>query len=112
MCASIAEETTNTSFLPGNDYYEDSVNSNGPPRIYDLIQPTLAIQNSILAVTNADPNESQPGIRDSSVLCYVYVSEVDEAKRRVRLLAPTSGRIPARAMILGRWPEDVVDLVG
>jgi len=72
----------------------------------------MGMQNCLLAVTHADPNASQDVIRDSSIMGYVYVAEVDEAKSKVRLLAPVSGRVPPRAMIWGSWPEPVPDLVG
>ena len=70
------------------------------------------IQNGLLAITNAEPNDSHEIIRDSSVLGYVYIADVDEAKQNVKLLAPLSGQIPRCAMILGNWPEDVAGLVG
>jgi polyribonucleotide 5'-hydroxyl-kinase len=70
------------------------------------------IQNSLLAVTNADPNDRQESIRDSSIMGYVYVADVEEAKHKIRLLAPLSGRVPPHAMVLGSFPEDVADLVG
>ncbi|KAF2083376.1 mRNA cleavage and polyadenylation factor IA/II complex [Saccharata proteae CBS 121410] len=81
-------------------------------RLYEKIKPSLMIQNGLLAITNAEPNESAEAIRDSSVLGYVYIADVDEAKQQVRLLAPLSGHIPHKAMILGLWPEEVVGLVG
>lgn len=69
------------------------------------------MQNCLLAVTNAEPGDTQENIRDSSILGYVCVGDVDEAKKKVRLLSPMSGRIPPRALVLGRWPEPVADLV-
>lgn len=111
-CIILEDDMQNPSFLPGNDYAAEVAASSSHSPTYQKISPSLSIQNSILAVTNALSTDSHASIRDASVLCYVYVSEVDEAKKRIRLLAPTSGKIPARAMIAGSWPEDVVDLVG
>ncbi len=71
----------------------------------------MMIQNCLLAITHAQPNDSHEVIRDSSVAGYVYVADVDEVKKTVKLLAPVSERVPARAMLLGRWPEDIADLV-
>lgn len=99
-----------SSFLPGADEQSDDAESSG--RLYEKIKPSMMIQNALLAVTNAEPGDGHEVIRDSSVLGYVYVVDVDEAKQQARLLAPLSGQIPQRAMILGNWPEDVAGLVG
>jgi polyribonucleotide 5'-hydroxyl-kinase len=69
------------------------------------------LQNCLLAVTYAEPTDSQEAIRDSSIMGYLYVADVDETKSKVKLLSPVSGNIPPRAIISGTWPEDVADLV-
>ena len=69
------------------------------------------LQNSLLAVTFAQQNDSLDNIRDATIMGYVYVSSVDEGKRKVTLLSPVGGRVPTNAMIWGTWPEEVVDLV-
>jgi polyribonucleotide 5'-hydroxyl-kinase len=81
-------------------------------RIYEKITPSLQLQNSLLAIVHAEQNDSPENIRDASVMGYVYVAEVDEGKRKIRLLSPVGGRVPSRAMVWGSWPEEVVDLVG
>ena len=43
---------------------------------------------------------------------YAYVADVDDAKKKVKLLSPVSGRVPPKALIWGQWPEDVIDMVG
>ena len=70
------------------------------------------MQNSVLAIVHADPNDIQENIRDASVIGFVYVAEVDEKKKKVKILAPLSGRLPLKAMIWGTWPDGVGDLVG
>lgn len=70
------------------------------------------MQNCILAIMHADPNDSQENIRDASVMGFVYVAEVDEKKKKMRVLAPVSGRMPNRAVVWGSWPDGVGDLVG
>jgi polyribonucleotide 5'-hydroxyl-kinase len=80
--------------------------------IYTRVTPTPSLQNSLLAITTASPTDSQHVIRDSSVKGYIYVADVDEAKKKVRLLSPQPGMIPGNAMVLGSWPEDVPGLVG
>jgi polyribonucleotide 5'-hydroxyl-kinase len=80
--------------------------------IYTRVTPSSALQNKLLAITTAAPTDSQDVIRDSSVKGYIYVAEVDESKKKVRLLSPQPGMIPGNAMVLGSWPEDVPGLVG
>ncbi|KAF2739107.1 pre-mRNA cleavage complex II protein-like protein Clp1 [Polyplosphaeria fusca] len=101
----IAEDSSNAY---GHD--EDDMYSR-PSGIYEKTIPTLSIQNSLLAVTTASPADRQEVIRDASVRGYVYVSDVDETKKKVRLLLPQPGQTPANAMILGSFPEDVPGLV-
>ena len=96
-----------TSLLPGGET-EDT--SSTP--IYEKVQPSLAMQHCLLAIMHADPNDSQENIRDASVMGFVYVADVDEKRKKMRVLAPVTGRIPSRAVVWGRWPEGVGDLVG
>lgn len=70
------------------------------------------MQNAIMAIAHADPSDSQENIRDASVMGFIYVAEVDEKKRKLKILAPLSGRLPSKAVIWGSWPEGVGDLVG
>lgn len=70
------------------------------------------MQNSIMAIVHAGPSDSQENIRDASVMGFIYVTEVDEKKRKLRILAPLSGRLPNKAIVWGSWPEGVGDLVG
>jgi len=70
------------------------------------------MQNSIMAIVHAESSDSQENIRDASVMGFIYVAEVDEKKRKLKILAPLSGRLPNQAVIWGSWPEGVGDLVG
>lgn len=79
--------------------------------IFERVAPSAALTNKLLAITTASPNDKHEVIRDSSVRGYIYVADVDEAKRKVRLLSPQPGHLPGSAMVLGAWPEDVAGLV-
>lgn len=92
------------------DEYDPSMVSSAS--IYTRVTPSAGLQNSLLAITTASPTDSQDVIRDSSIKGYIYVADVDEAKKKVRLLSPQPGMIPRNAMVLGTWPEDVPGLVG
>ncbi|MCJ1354788.1 MAG: Cleavage polyadenylation factor subunit clp1 [Icmadophila ericetorum] len=96
------------SLLPGGESEDLSAKIS----IYEKVQPTTAMQNCILAIVQAEPNDSQENIRDASVIGFVFVAEVDEKKKKLRVLAPLSGRLPRKAMVWGTWPENVGELAG
>ncbi|KAH7394949.1 Pre-mRNA cleavage complex II protein Clp1-domain-containing protein [Phaeosphaeria sp. MPI-PUGE-AT-0046c] len=102
----------NTALYRSGDEDEYDPSSISSANIYTRVTPSAALQNSLLAITTASPTDSQEVIRDSSVKGYIYVADVDETKKKVRLLSPQPGMIPANAMVLGSWPEDVPGLVG
>ena len=82
------------------------------PPIYERIQPSSLLQSSILAIVHAEPNDAQENIRDASVIGFVYVADVDEKRKKMRLLAPLSGRLPRKALVWGVWPENAGELIG
>ena len=106
--------SSSSAFDPGaddeddEDDYQPTLISNAS---HERAAPSLMLQNTILAVTYADANEGLDRIRDASVMWYVYVADVDEAKRRLKLVSPISGRAPSNALVWGSWPEGVADLV-
>ncbi|MCJ1252325.1 Cleavage polyadenylation factor subunit clp1 [Lignoscripta atroalba] len=95
------------SLLPGG---EPEIAAEAP--LFDKVQPSSLMQNSILAIVQADPHDSVENIRDASVIGFLYIAEVDEKKKKLRVLAPLSGRLPNKAMIWGSWPDSVDNLVG
>ena len=94
-----------SSLLPGGQ--ED-----GEAELYEKIEPSSAMLHCILAVMYASPLDTQETIRDASVMGFVYIAEVDEKKRRLKVLAPLNTRITDRPMIWGSWPEATMSLVG
>lgn len=108
--ASAAE--INLSFLPGMD--EDEVPSAGSQAssgFLEKVVPGQGMLNSVLAIKFCPGNASQESVRDSCVMGFVYVAEVDETRKRVRFLAPHPSRWGDRALFWGNWPESVGDLV-
>jgi len=77
-----------------------------------VAEPTLAMQNVLLAVKYASPTDSEDTVRDASVMGYLYIAEVDESKKKIRILSPVGGRLPSRALVWGVFPDGVGDLVG
>ncbi|QKX58478.1 uncharacterized protein TRUGW13939_05602 [Talaromyces rugulosus] len=84
------------------------------PPLKKLTPPlTLALSNTLIAITYAPTNAPLKDIQDSSIMGFVYVSDVDVEKKKLRVLAPVGGRMPAKALIWGKkWPGEVVGLVG
>ncbi|KAL6710371.1 Cleavage polyadenylation factor subunit clp1 [Coniothyrium glycines] len=94
----------------GGEYNGNSFGGGAP--LYERIVPTEEVlKNRILAVTTAGAKEAHAVIRDSSVRGYLYVADVDEAKKKVRLLSPQPGQTPGSAMVVAEWPEEVEGLV-
>lgn len=81
------------------------------PPIFDMVEPSPKMQNAILAILRADPNDNQERIRDACVIGFIYVAEVDETKKKMKVLAPLAGRLPIQAMIWGSWPDGISGLV-
>ena len=97
------------SLKPGGHEEE---NEAGTTRLFDKMEPSPLMQNCILAIMHAAPNDSQENIRDASVMGFVYFADVDEKRKKVRVLSPVSGRLPTRPLIWGSWPEPALNLVG
>jgi polyribonucleotide 5'-hydroxyl-kinase len=76
------------------------------------VDASIDISNCTLALMNASLNDSAADIRRASVMGFVYISDVDSTRRRLKVLAPISGRLSDRPMIWGRWPEPLISLVG
>jgi len=95
----------------GGGYEEDNVYGSSN-NIYEKVSPSVDMVNSLLAITSAAANEKQGAIRDSSVRGYMYVADIDDVKKRVKLLSPQPGHVPPNAIVLGSFPEDVPALLG
>jgi polyribonucleotide 5'-hydroxyl-kinase len=109
---------TGLTFLPGGiEEDEDDAGrplgaAGGRKFLERMSQPVAAMRSCVLAVVNADAEAMEEHeIRDSSVMGFLYVVDVDEARGRINLLAPVAGRIPNRAIIWGPWPEEVIGMV-
>ncbi|KAG9253814.1 Pre-mRNA cleavage complex II protein Clp1-domain-containing protein [Emericellopsis atlantica] len=75
-------------------------------------QPSSVMQHWTLAIMHASTRDTPETIRAAGVMGYVYVSDVDEERRKVKMLAPVSGRLGDRPMVWGRWPEPYINLLG
>ncbi len=102
----VAESELLASLKPGGHEEE------GEAPLFDRVEPSLLMQNCVLAMVYAQPDDPHENIRDASVMGFVYVAEVDEARRKLKVLSPAAGRLPLRPLIWGTWPEPAMNLVG
>ncbi|KAK1996045.1 pre-mRNA cleavage complex II protein Clp1 [Colletotrichum falcatum] len=65
-----------------------------------------------LAIVYASVKDSPETIRTANVMGYVYIADVDKEKRKLRILAPVSGRLGDRPLLMGKWPEPFINLLG
>ncbi|KAL8873528.1 MAG: hypothetical protein Q9198_007011 [Flavoplaca austrocitrina] len=109
LTCSIATSDFLASLLPGGEAEDDDSTHQKP--IYEKVAPSSQMQNGILAVVQADVNDTPEHIRDASVIGFVQVTEVDERRRKLKILPPIGLQVPRRAMIWGVWPNDLGELV-
>ncbi|KAG9965194.1 mRNA cleavage and polyadenylation factor IA/II complex, partial [Aureobasidium melanogenum] len=100
-----------SSFMPGMDYDDESAPGQGPTTSLERVTPSQGMVNAILSVKFCSGNSSLDNVRDSCVMGFVYIAEVDETRKKVRFLAPHPSRWGDRALVWGNWPEGVGDLV-
>lgn len=58
------------------------------------------LQNALVAITNANRGSFSDIILKSSILGYAFITEVNDLKKKLRILLPVPGRLPNKAMIL------------
>ncbi|KAI8877110.1 Clp1-domain-containing protein [Backusella circina FSU 941] len=63
--------------------------------------------HSILAILNADKDEHENRLLERNVTGFIYISDVDEEKRKVTILSPSPGRLPKTHLLMGsfKWME-------
>jgi polyribonucleotide 5'-hydroxyl-kinase len=71
-----------------------------------------SMESWILTVMNASNHDSVETIQQANVLGFLHVASVDESRRKLRVLAPSAGRLGDRPVIWGRWPEPNLNLLG
>ncbi|KAM5345193.1 hypothetical protein ACJ41O_011055 [Fusarium nematophilum] len=74
--------------------------------------PSTPMQHWTLAIMHAAPKDSPETVRAASVMGFLYVSDVDEERRKIKLLAPVSGRLGDQPLVWGKWPEPYINLLG
>lgn len=75
-------------------------------------EPSPLMAHWTLAIMYASVKDSPETIRTASIMGFVYVADVDKEKRKMKILAPVSGRLGDRPLLWGNWPEPFVNLLG
>lgn len=70
------------------------------------------MQHWTLAVMHASTRDGPETVRTACVMGFVYVSDVDEERRKVKVLAPVGERLGERPLVWGKWPEPFINLLG
>jgi len=110
---SVAQGSGAIDFAPGaDDDDDDDYDPAAEEKQLVRVAPSLALAHSVLAIKFAPGSASADAIRDACVMGFVYVADVDEAKKKIRFLAPHPNRWGDRALVWGPWPEALGDLVG
>lgn len=110
FCAN-SPSTASSSAFAGTGSLEDTKASSGTTSL-EKVTPNNSMLGRLVAIKHCAANSNEITIRDSAVMGFAYVSEVEEVKKRVRFLAPHPHRWTDKAMVWGGWPEVVTDLVG
>ncbi|KAK2031376.1 pre-mRNA cleavage complex II protein Clp1 [Colletotrichum zoysiae] len=76
------------------------------------IDPGQLMAHWTLAIVYASVKDPPEAIRTANVMGYVYIADVDREKRKLKILAPVSGRLGDRPLLMGKWPEPFINLLG
>ncbi|KAH8845355.1 Cleavage polyadenylation factor subunit clp1 [Pyricularia oryzae] len=83
-----------------------------PGALERIPQPLPEMAHWVLAMMDAAPNDPPHKIRYAPVSGFVYVAAVDKERRRMKILAPVSGRLGDKPLVWGKWPEPHINLLG
>ena len=100
-----------TTYRADEDDYDVPYAGKSSSADFTKVSPTNEMLGRLVAIKFCAGNSDVIAIRDSACMGFLYVSEVDETKKRVRFLAPHPQRWGDRALVYGSWPEAVSDLV-
>ncbi|SAM09369.1 hypothetical protein [Absidia glauca] len=63
--------------------------------------------HSVMAILDADDSEDEGNLLNSSVVGFIYISDVNDEKKKMTILSPSPGRLPRRHVLMGafKWME-------
>lgn len=93
-----------SSFLPGGEEELERP-------VMERVEPGAHMLHCVVAVMYAGTLDPVEMIRDASVMGFVYIAEVDEKKKKMRVLAPLGGKFGDHPLVWGSWPEAALSLI-
>ena len=95
-----------------DDDYEPDAGTESSDALFEKVTPSTALMASLVAIKFCPGSHvDEAEIRDSAVMGFLYVADVDETKKRVTFLGPHPHIWGDRALVWGSLPEPVADLV-
>ncbi|KXH36822.1 pre-mRNA cleavage complex II protein Clp1 [Colletotrichum salicis] len=91
---------------------DDTMYGGGADESLMRVDPAQLLAHWTLAIVYASVKDSPETIRTANVMGYVYIADIDKEKRKLRILAPVSGRLGDRPLLMGKWPEPFINLLG
>ncbi|KAK3389232.1 Pre-mRNA cleavage complex II protein Clp1-domain-containing protein [Podospora didyma] len=98
--------------LPDDSEDYDPSQISDTPQILEPAEITAEMSHWTLAVMNASVNDPPETIRKAPVMGFIAVADVDEDRRRLKILSPVTSRLGNRPLVWGRWPEPYINLLG
>ncbi|KAH8680524.1 Pre-mRNA cleavage complex II protein Clp1-domain-containing protein [Xylariales sp. PMI_506] len=92
-----------------DDFYDPGATDQTLEKLDEI---TVMLTNCTLAVMYAGVHDPSEVVRDANVMGFVYVTDVDEKKKKLKVLAPVNARLGDRPLVWGTWPEPMVSLLG
>lgn len=80
---------------------KSNLNASETTEELSLVEVNAAnLQHAIVAITYASKNASSNDVLNSSILGFGLIMDVNDAKKKLRILLPVPGRLPDMAMVL------------
>lgn len=78
----------------------------------EKVDPSPALSHWTMPIMNATVGDSPEAIRTASVQGFVYISDINKDRRKISMLIPESGRDPHKPLLMAKWPEPFLNLIG
>ncbi|KAF3260529.1 Cleavage polyadenylation factor subunit clp1 [Orbilia oligospora] len=102
-----SSDKKNISFLPIGE--DESSLQTGEDDVVRKLAPgdvDSRFENLVVAVLQVDAKDAGvKEVAESAVLGFLFVQEIDEKERRMKVLSPVPGRVPLKALLVGKWPD-------
>ncbi|KAF2861763.1 hypothetical protein K470DRAFT_214187 [Piedraia hortae CBS 480.64] len=97
-------------YTTNNDFDDYEPQSPASAAGLEVIEPSVGLTGSLIAVKLCPAASGEVSVRDSAVMGFLYVDDVDMEKKLIKFLSPHPQRWGDRALLWGDGPEVVADL--